>query len=293
MLLTILLPTALFVFLTANLIRAVRFLRTPVPLRWELYPIPKGPSERQRYGGSYFENSEWWAQAERSDRHSKLIVVAKEVLALISLRKNFPQLWACSLLLHWGLYLYIGGLAFVGASLAWRPSQLYAAAIFVFWISSIAGLLGSATLLLFRVLGSRLRSFTTRASVFNLFLLGSIFGSGLATLAIVPVSMSTIVATFQRLSTFPVLSAHLILVALFLTYFPFTHMTHAYMKFFSWHGVRWNDSPAAWNPDASAATKINLQRPVSWAAPHIHDEHTRTTWSDLVNSPAQSDTKRA
>ena len=288
-----LLLVALLVFLTGNLVRIIRFLRTPVPLRWELYPIPRGPKERQRYGGSYFEKSEWWAQGESPDGRSELIFIAKEVLALKSVRQNFLALWVCSFLLHWGLYLYPAAVAFAWVCAAWRVPQLFPIATIFFWISCVAGLLGSVSLLFLRITHPRLRSFTTRVSVFSLLLLGSIFASGLAALETVVVSASTVIQTFQKPSTPSILSAHLTLVALFLAYFPFTHMTHAYMKFFSWHGMRWNDSPAAWNPDASAATKINLRRPVGWAAPHIRDERPTTTWSDVVNSSAQSDTKRA
>ena len=44
-------------FFAGNAIRVVKTLRMPV-LRWELYPIPKGPRDRQLYGGSYFEESD-------------------------------------------------------------------------------------------------------------------------------------------------------------------------------------------------------------------------------------------
>ncbi len=52
----------------------------PLPLRWELYPIPKGPRERQRYGGSYFEQSDWWTKSSDTGRRGELAFMAKEVL---------------------------------------------------------------------------------------------------------------------------------------------------------------------------------------------------------------------
>jgi len=58
--LTLALIAAISVFLLGNLYRVVKAMRMPVHLRWDLYPIPKGPRDRQRYGGSYFEETEWW-----------------------------------------------------------------------------------------------------------------------------------------------------------------------------------------------------------------------------------------
>ena len=77
---------------------------------------------------------------------------------------------------------------------------------------------------------------------------------------------------------------HLILVAFFLAYFPFTHMTHAYMKYFTWHDVRWDDSPSSRNPHAAEVLAVNLGRRSSWAAPHIA-AGDRATWSEVVADP--------
>ena len=74
---------------------------------------------------------------------------------------------------------------------------------------------------------------------------------------------------------------HVALLAFFLVYFPFTHMTHAYMKYFTWHQVRWNDSPAIHDPHAAETLAVNLQRKTSWAAPHIAAGGT-ATWSEVV-----------
>ena len=54
----------------------------PAHLRWELYPIPKGPRERQRYGGSYFEESDWWTKPPNTSHKSEAAFVLKEVLLL-------------------------------------------------------------------------------------------------------------------------------------------------------------------------------------------------------------------
>ena len=43
MLLILLLSGRVLIFVAGNAARIVKFLRMPTPLRWELYPIPKGP----------------------------------------------------------------------------------------------------------------------------------------------------------------------------------------------------------------------------------------------------------
>ncbi len=277
MLLTTLFSIAVFIFLTGNIVRLIRFLRTPIPLRWELYPIPKGPADRQRYGGSYFEKSNWWTSPGAVNRGGELVYIAKEVLLLKSVRQGFPGLWVWSWLLHWGLYFYISGTVLLGAGILLKVALLRTFAAAAYWACCAGGLVGAAGLLVLRLVDRRLRTFTTRASVFNLLLLGSIFASGLAALATAPTTLSS---AGEMAQSSP-LNLHLILVGFFLAYFPFTHMTHAYMKFFSWHRVRWDDSPAVHNPRAAELLTANLRGRVTWAAPHITSD-PMDTWSDVV-----------
>jgi ABC-type Na+ efflux pump permease subunit len=119
---------------------------------------------------------------------------------------------------------------------------------------------------------------TTRSSIFNLLLIGSIFISGVLALMRSAMRVDVMIKGPKASS---VLIAHVVLLAFFLGYFPFTHMTHAYMKFFTWHGVRWNDSPAIHNTHAAGRLANNLQRKVGWAAPHLADD-ARATWADVV-----------
>ena len=280
MLLITLFSIALFIFLTGNIVRIVRFLRTPLPLRWEIYPIPKGPIDRQSYGGSYFENTNWWTHPEVVNRRGQLAYVAKEVLLLKSVRQGFPSLWVWSWLLHWGLYFYISGSVLLGAGVLLKVGLLRTFAAAAYWACCAAGLVGAVGLLVLRLSHQRLMAFTTRVSVFNLLLLGSVFASGLAALITIP-ARSSLIGKGQMPSGFSALALHLLLVGFFLSYFPFTHMTHAYMKFFSWHGIRWDDSPAVHNPHAAEILAANLRRRVTWAAPHITQDPT-AKWSDVV-----------
>ena len=106
MLTAMLISVALVVFFAGNAIRVVKTLRTPAHLRWELYPIPKGPRERQRYGGSYFEDSDWWTNPRDTGHKSEATFVLPEVFLLRGVWENFRALWLWSWLLHWAVPIY-------------------------------------------------------------------------------------------------------------------------------------------------------------------------------------------
>ncbi len=280
MLLIILLSLAAFIFIAGNAVRVVRFLRMSAPLRWELYPIPKGPRERQRYGGSYFEDPEWWTQAESSSHRGELAFMAKEVLLLRSVREGFRELWGWSWLLHWGLYLYAVATVLTITGFLLNSASMRSLAVFASCLACLVGLMGGMGVLVLRTRHPRLRTFTTRITIFNLLLLAAIFASGVLMFTAGATLADAIVGVIRHVG--PVVwFVHVALVGFFLAWFPFTHMTHAYMKFFTWHGVRWNDAPAAQDPHATAKLAANLQRKVTWAAPHIAGDGP-ATWSDVV-----------
>ena len=72
-------------------------------------------------------------------------------------------------------------------------------------------------------------------------------------------------------------------------YFPFTHMTHAYMKFFTFHAVRWDDTPVVHDPATARAMPGNFARPISWSAAHIGGDGHHT-WSSVL--PPAPEVKR-
>jgi hypothetical protein len=48
-------------FLVVVAAKMIRIARMPVHLRWDLYPIPHEKG-RSYYGGSYFEEVNWWTK---------------------------------------------------------------------------------------------------------------------------------------------------------------------------------------------------------------------------------------
>src|ERR1039458_4093006 len=108
---TLALLAAILVFFLGNLYRVVKVMLMPAHLRWDLYPIPKGSRERQAYGGSYFEETEWWTNPVDTGHGGEVAFMLKEVFFLRGVFENFRALWVWSLLLHWGLYLYMASAA--------------------------------------------------------------------------------------------------------------------------------------------------------------------------------------
>jgi len=288
MLILLSLFVALLIFILGNAARVIRYVRLPLPLRWELYPIPKGPRERQSYGGSYFEDSEGWNQRPEKDRLGQLKFAAKEVLLLGTVRDNLRPLWAWSLLLHWGLYLCAVALVIGEVSRVANSFRLIDLAVITHAIGCLLGLIGSVGTLAVRLTHSRLRNDTGRITIFNLLLLGGIFATGLLSferLAFGRYFLAMFLRGFPAAAIslqLPLaITLHLCLVAFFLAYFPFTHMTHAYMKFFSWHGVRWDDRPAVHDSRASRSLAVSVKRRVTWSAPHIAGEQA-ASWAEVV-----------
>ncbi|MGA3161962.1 MAG: hypothetical protein ABSC77_12160 [Terracidiphilus sp.] len=296
-LLTLALIAAISIFLLGNLCRVVKVMLIPAHLRWELYPIPKGSRDRQRYGGSYFEETEWWTKPIGTGIGGEMAFMLKEVFFLRGVFENFRALWLWSLLLHWGLYLYMASaattvaVAAIGAHLAFARVLLLDAAFAGFIAACALGAIGSIGLLAMRIFHSRLKGFTTRAMIFNLSLLVAIFGTGLIALFKPQRGLLTALAdTVQGSHSAGVYTAdiysHFALVMFFLVYFPFTHMTHMFMKFFTWHSVRWDDTPTRFDEGSRTAIANNLERRVSWQAPNIQDA-SEQTWAGVASSSGQ------
>ncbi|HWR34447.1 MAG TPA: respiratory nitrate reductase subunit gamma [Clostridia bacterium] len=288
-------------FFAGNALRIIRMLRMPTHLRWELYPIPHGSRRQQSYGGSYFEESDWWTKPAESSHGSELLYMLEEALLLKGVWKHHRVLWPCSWLLHVGLYslLLSVGLA-ATAAVAIRTMSNYATLVQLVhalsWLAFSAGLAGALGLIALRFFSSRLRPYTSRGTFLNLAVIAAIFGTGLASIILDPASLNSMIALAGAclfLNPAPQIAAisvvHVVCVAAFLAYFPFTHMTHMYMKYFTYHDVRWDDAPSASNPRIAESMARNLAQPVSWSAPHIAGNKTSGSsrsrnWMDVASA---------
>ncbi|MGA2149100.1 MAG: hypothetical protein ABSH49_29510 [Bryobacteraceae bacterium] len=231
------------VFLAGSAFRAVKYARTPVPLRWELYPIPSGFAGQVRY-------------------------TAAEVLVLREAWKHNRKLWVRTYPFHLGIYLC----AVAVASLVTGPRGFTEAV-------SLAGLvlllIGSCALLAARLTDPALKPYTSPADFFNLSFFALTAAVALAAFAAegaAPASVWRAVATFHPVS--PLAGLGVALAALLAAYIPFTHMAHFVAKYFAYHKVRWDDH-------RYPAVAAQLRYTPHWSAAHV-GAGERKTWADVA-----------
>lgn len=290
---------AVVVFVVFIARRAARYASTPMHLRWELYPVAHEVG--RDYGGSFMEEVDWWTKPRHTSFVNMVKAMATEILLVKTLWEHNRKLWFVSYPFHGGIYVVIGFLALLALGallqvLGWKPAAAadwWLAALH--WLTVIVGLAGMALvslgclgLLARRTFDDGLRRYSTPADYFNLLFILSISGLGLYGWAFVDPSfgqLRTYVAGLLTLSPaplHPVLAATVVLVSAFLIYLPFTHMTHFVGKFFSYHNVRWDDTPNVLSAANQRALGEALVRPVTWSAPHIGGGQPGRKWVDVV-----------
>lgn len=102
----------LAIFVVVFVIRTFSMAKQPVHLRWELAPIPHEKG-KGAYGGSYFEEFEWWTKPREKSLSSELSYMFQEIVFLKSVWEHNRRLWWFSFPLHFGLYLLIVTAAFL------------------------------------------------------------------------------------------------------------------------------------------------------------------------------------
>jgi nitrate reductase gamma subunit len=291
------------IFVAACAWRTLRFARSPLHLRWELYPVPHEAPQRVAHGGSYFEQGEWWRQARVSNVWGEIRFMVPEILFLHALRRFNRPLWYRSFPFHFGLYLMAGTSALlfgsvVAAHVAQAGVAIAGGLANLARISGVAGVVscvaGAVGLLHRRLADPALRVSTAPGDLFNL----SFFIAALALLttgyATRPAGSPGATAILFGLLSWdlavPVpatLGLGLIASALLVAYIPLTHMSHFIAKYFTYHAVRWDDKPLAHDPGRARAMAEYLSLRPTWSAPHIRGSESRT-WAEVVaENPAR------
>jgi len=175
------------VFLVAFTLKALKIASLPVHLRWELAPVAHEGS-KAKYGGSYFEEFEWWTKPREVSMAGELKVMIPEILFLVALWEHNRKLWRSSFPFHFGLYLVIASTMLMIAaailigvlpSLASLHHLLRTGAAVLGVAGLCLGILGALGLLWKRLSLPELREYTARADIFNLGFFVVAFGSAL------------------------------------------------------------------------------------------------------------------
>jgi nitrate reductase gamma subunit len=280
--------------------KIIRLATMPMHLRWDLYPIPHEKT-KQSYGGSYYEEVDWWTKPADVSRLSELKEMAREILFIQTLYRNNRSLWWFSFPFHLGLYLCIGfvmlltvasvlgrmGIPVTGMSSNGFIAALYYSCVALGVTGTALGLVGSIGLLVSRIVRYDLRATSVWTDYFNLLLLASVFSTGLVCWVTLDHYFDACWAFVTGLITLTpstrvpaMASVHYALTALFLLWLPFTHMTHFVGKYFTYHRVRWEDHPNAKGSDLEAAVNDALGYRIRWAAPHIKSDGN---WGDAAS----------
>jgi nitrate reductase gamma subunit len=278
-------------FLVAFVLRSVRLARLPIHLRWELAPVPHEPG-RARYGGSYFEEYEWWRHPRSKSRLAELSYMAQEIVFLRAVWEHNRSLWWFSFPFHCGLYLLIAaaGVLLLTAVVAVAGLEWSGAGVLVSALAAVGYLLGGAGALGLvgkRLLQRELAAYTTRESWLNLGLLLALFGTGLAAVgtgdyaAEAKAFVGALATADTSLSVSLAMGVHVLVLLVFLAWLPFSRMMHFVAKYFTYHQVRWDDAPVQRGSHMEHELEQLLQQPVTWGAAHVGADGKKT-WGEVA-----------
>ncbi len=296
---------AIVVFVLGVARRAAKYASAPMHLRWEIYPVPHEVD--RDYGGSYMEEPDWWTKPRESSLIGELKFMIPEMVFLVALWHHNRKVWYVSYPFHGGIYVSIGFIALLvvgaivqalGTPVVAGADALVAGLYYLTLITGIVGMVsvtvGCLGLLSMRLGNEDMRRYSAPADYFNLIFILLIALSGLFSWLFIDPSFSALRSFVQGLLTFnppatmpAALAVPVVLLTLFMMYMPFTHMTHFIGKWFTYHTVRWDDTPnipGVADPAYDARLGTLLGKEVGWSAPHVGKGRT---WLDVATKEVQ------
>lgn len=287
------------VFVAAVIFRFSKFSSMPMHVRWELYPVAHEAGKKATYGGSMLEEVNWWEKPREVSMANELKVMIPEMLFLHALWEHNRSLWFRSFPFHFGLYNMMGFLALLmlGAVLELAGVEVAAGGGLggaVFYVTPVVGFfgmilggIGTLGLLHRRLTDPELTDFTTFADKFNLVFIFGVIAVMFAGAAADPgmgafrnYVGSVITFDLARAPESGLVAAAVLLASLLVAYIPLTHMSHFFVKWFSYHKVRWEDQPNLRGGAMEGKIGEVLNYPISWGAKHIGGDG-KTTWAEV------------
>ncbi|MCP4569345.1 MAG: hypothetical protein GY841_17360 [FCB group bacterium] len=286
--------------------KMIKIVRMPLHVRWDLYPIPHEKG-KGAYGGSYYEELDWWTKPANFSLLSEIKAMLKEIILVHSVYENNRPLWVFSFPFHLGMYSLLGfvALMILGAVLGLFDITISAASTSILgqtvhyltlvlgtagWILAIVGAFG---LFVNRLFGSKLRAATVFSDYINLLFLLSVFVAGFVSWQTADPTYSVMRGYMQNLISFEAagilpttVAVQFWLLAALMFYFPFTHMTHMFAKYLTYHKVRWDDEPNTRGGKIESAVNEQLGYRLDWSAPHIK---TGGTWGEAATAPEEDE----
>jgi nitrate reductase gamma subunit len=276
--------TSVVVFLGVAVVKIVRVARSPLGVRWEVYPVPHESGDRRHYGGSYMEDVDWAATYHKPSLLATLIPelleIGSEVVLLKRVRAhNRYGIWPLSMCMHWGIYLtltWVGLLVTDVVAANFTAVTVFSQlAFFVGPIAFLLGAFGSLALVVRRATSRELSLYTAPVDFANLFFLFVIFAAGLlgvaADGAFLAHSRSYVqgVLTLSPVSVPFVALLPFLLLELFFIYMPFSKLIHYIAKYFTFHQALWDDGFKLAGDGTDRQLLKQLSYMVTWSGPHI------------------------
>ena len=282
------------VFLIAVISRAMRISKYPLNVRWELYPVPH-EGERAKHGGSKMEEADWQEKEHPKDKVMEMKFMLEEMIFIKALKEHNPKLWRFSFPFHFGLYLsaaFAAGIVLLAVLglLEVQVGETVPKALAFFGAGSLGlVLIGTLGLLYMRATDPDMKPYTTVSHFFNLLFIGATVGLLFAVLATSDWTVSPYTGFVAGLLTFqapqtapePLVLASIIASVLLVAYIPLTHMSHFFVKWFTWHKIRWDDEHNVRGGRIEKMIEEALQYPVSWSSKHIKGDGKKT-WADVA-----------
>jgi nitrate reductase gamma subunit len=277
--------------------KAVKYLRLPRHMRWELYPVMH--EERYRYGGSYFEEMDWLGRRRVKARLRSILFLMKEYFTLGEYFRRHVSYWLALYPWHVGFVLIIGfhictflaavlmvlGLPVSAESSFLTGKIVYYVVLYMGVTSFIAGTVGSIGMVIKRSVDEDLRAYATPQNFITYIFCLVVFLTGIYAWYFVDPGFYEHREFWVGLITWspkPVswgAAPHIIVFNLFLIYLPFTRSMHYVTRLFAFLLIRWDDEP---NIRGSALEHQLIRQfgyKASWAGPHIKSGET---WGDIV-----------
>lgn len=298
---------AVVAFVLVLVYRGYRIWRMPLHLRWELYPVAHEPG-RAKYGGSALEDINWWEKPRKTSFAGELKYMIPEMTLLVALFEHNRKMWYRSFPFHFGLYILAGflGLLIIGSVLELLPDPVYVGplaegrefgvGVLLYYLTAIAAVagLGLATfgalgLLQLRLTDRVMKNCTSPSHIFNLLFFLAVFVLGWAVMLAADPGFAATRSFIRSLILFdlgkapanPVVVVEIILTVLLIAYIPMTHMSHFFMKWFTYHKVRWDDEPNVAGGAVEKQVSQSCAYPVTWAASHINADGKKN-WVDIA-----------
>jgi nitrate reductase gamma subunit len=296
---------AIAIFIVTVIYRFLRVARTPAHLRWDLYPVPHEGFKKAKYGGSYYEELDWWTKPRHFSIISELSVMIPEIVFLKGVWESNRSLWFWSWAFHFALYMAIFTTVLMIISLVAGPVTAFGRILnsiagIVLHVGYILGTIGCLGMLVKRFADKKLKDFSPFFTKFNLLFILAIFVTGL--IAFYNFGQKGVIEQLQQFilslvninGNVVIGSAvywHIAIVLLFMAYMPFTHMAHFVLKWFTYHSIRWNDEPVVNGSKLEKKISEALNYKPTWSAKHVQADGNKT-WVDIATEEVYKDEEK-